>query len=116
MNNSPNLSDEINSNIAQSEIEGGAYLNNLGLGEVLHVRTKNTSYTIERREDGFYISGHPKYCPEPVLSYISGSTWGGSLLKAGFIGRGMHLEFRIPSYVGRGAIVTSAIQDITEVK
>jgi hypothetical protein len=41
---------------------------------------------------------------------ISGSNWGGSMLKAAFLGRGMHLEYRHPGY--RGPIVTSPIVDI----
>ena len=48
--------------------------------------------------------------PEPVLVRISGSNWGGSMLKAAFLGRGMHLEYKHPKY--RGPIVTSAIVDI----
>ena len=58
------------------------------------------------------ISGHPQYCPEPVQVAISGSTWGGSMLKQRFIGRGMHLEFCHPEY--RTPIVTSKIQEIRE--
>lgn len=112
--NHPNLSDEINSNVAKSEIEGGVFLNKLTVGTVLHVRTKNTSYTIEKREDGFYISGHDKYCPTPKQVAISGSTWGGSMLKVGFVGRGMHLEFTCEGF--HLPITTSEIQDITEVQ
>jgi len=41
---------------------------------------------------------------------IAGSNWGGSMLKAAFLGRGMHLEYRHPDY--RGPIVTSPIVDI----
>ena len=43
---------------------------------------------------------------------IAGSTWGGSMLKVRFIGRGMHLEFRHPGYPT--PIVTSIIQEIRE--
>ncbi len=118
--NHPNLSDEINRNIAQSEVEGGVFLDKLAPGAVLHVRTKNTSYTIEKKEaDGriFYlISGHPKYCPTPSITSIHGSTWGGSMLKVGFIGRGMRMEFTDPRYSApRGIITTSKIQEVTEV-
>jgi len=42
----PNLGDEVNRNIAQSEIEGGVYLDNLSDGEVLEVETQNRWYTI----------------------------------------------------------------------
>lgn len=110
----PNLTPEVNRNIAQSEIEGGVFLDKLPVGSVLHVRTMNTSYTIEKREDGNYISGHPKYCPEPTRAAINGSTWGGSMIKIGFIGRGMFLEFHTVKHAGR--ITTSQIQDITEVQ
>jgi hypothetical protein len=43
---------------------------------------------------------------------ISGSTWGGSMLKLQFVGRGMHLEFRHPEYPT--PIVTSPIQEIRD--
>jgi len=43
---------------------------------------------------------------------IHGSTWGGSMLKRRFIGRGMQLEFRHPDY--STPIVTSPIQEIQE--
>ena len=56
------------------------------------------------------ISGHPEFCPEPVLVRIEGSNWGGSMLKASYVGRGMHLEFRHPNYPV--PIVTSLIQEI----
>jgi hypothetical protein len=42
----PNLSDEVNRNLVQSEIEGGVYLDNLSDGEVLKVETQNRWYTI----------------------------------------------------------------------
>ena len=119
--NHPNLSDEINRNIAQSEIEGGVYLDKLKPGSVLHIRTKNTSYTVEKTQDGKYlISGHYRYCPIPMETTILGSTWGGSMLKVGFVGRGMRMEFTDPRYINtfsiRGSVVTSEIQDITEVQ
>ena len=116
----PNLTPEVNRAIAQSEIEGGVFLGRLSVGAVLHVRTKNTSYTIEKRagkQEGtmdYFISGNTKYCPEPTLCCIHGSTWGGSMLKMGFIGRGMHLEFVAGEHPG--IITTSEIQDITEVQ
>jgi hypothetical protein len=58
------------------------------------------------------ISGHPLYCPQPVPVTITGSTWGGSMLKVRYIGRGMHLEFHHPEY--HMPIVTSPIQEIRE--
>jgi hypothetical protein len=43
---------------------------------------------------------------------IAGSTWGGSMLKLQYVGRGMHLEFRHPQYAQ--PIVTSPIQEIRD--
>jgi hypothetical protein len=106
----PNLSEEVNRNIIQSEIEGGVHLDNLFDGDVLEVETRHRWYTLIYRGRGHaLISGHPKFCPRPVLVRIEGSTWGGTMLKTRFIGRGMHLEFRHPSY---NTVVTSRIVDV----
>lgn len=107
----PNLSDEINGNIIQSEIEGGVYLRELPDESTIEVETQNRWYTLVILRDGqALISGHPEFCPEPVLVHISGSTWGGSMLKMAFVGRGMHLEYRHPNY--EGPIITTRIVDI----
>jgi hypothetical protein len=109
----PNLSDGVNRGICQSEIEGGVFLNDLPPKSTLHIQTQNHNYTLVHcGENHALISGHPEYCPEPVLVRVSGSTWGGSMLKLRFIGRGMHLEFQHPEY--NTAIVTSRIVEIRE--
>ena len=108
----PNLSDQINANVIQSELEGGVHLRDLPTGAVLEVQTCRRGYTIVNQGDGeALISGHPEYCPSPVLVKIHGSTWGGSMLKEQFIGRGMHLEFRHPAFL---PITTSRILEIRE--
>ncbi len=108
----PNLSDEINSNVIQSEVEGGIHLRDLAPGAVLEVQTCQRRYTIVNQGGGdALISGHPEYCPSPVLVKIHGSTWGGSMLKEQFIGRGMHLEFRHPNFL---PITTSRILEVRE--
>ena len=109
----PNLSDEVNHNIVQSEIEGGVFLNDLPSTTVLEIQTQNHCYTAVLVDEGsVLISGHPEYCPQPVLVAIAGSTWGGSMLKRRYVGRGMHLEFRHPDY--RTPIVTSRVKEIRE--
>ena len=105
-----NLSDAINRAVVQSDIEGGVYLRDLPTGSKLEVQTENHFYTIVQLDSGQLISGHPEFCPEPVLVKISGSNWGGSMLMAHYLGRGMHMEFRHPDYPG--SIVTSRIVDI----
>ena len=109
----PNLADEINDAIVRSEIEGGVYLDSLPEGANLEVQTENRSYHIVNRGGGqALISGHPQFCPKPVLVGIHGSTWGGSMLKVGFLGRGMRMEFGHTPY---GVIVTSRIREIRQI-
>ena len=108
----PNLSDEINHNIVQSEIEGGVYLRDLQPGAVLAIQTRNRSYRlVSLGEESALISGHPEFCPEPVKVQVQGCTWGGSMLKTKFVGRGMHLEFIHPVY---RTVITSQIVDIQQ--
>jgi hypothetical protein len=105
-----NFSEEVNRRIIQSEIEGGVHLENLPDGSALEVKTENRAYVLVIQGPGkALISGHPKFCPDPVLVSIHGSSWGGSMLKVAFIGRGMHLEFQHPEYQ---TITTSRILDI----
>jgi hypothetical protein len=109
----PHLSDEVNRNLVQSEIEGGVRVEDLRPGSTLQVKTQNTCYRILILFGAMaLISGHPLFCPRPVLITIHGSTWGGSMLKVRFIGRGMHLEFHHPEY--STPIVTSPIREIEE--
>jgi hypothetical protein len=106
----PHLSDEVNRNIVQSEIEGGVCLDDLAEGVRLEVETQNRWYTIVIRGGGKeLIWGHPQYCPDPIPVRIAGSTWGGTMLKLRFIGRGMRLEFPHPVF---RTIRTSRIVDI----
>jgi hypothetical protein len=109
---SPYLSDLINHNMVQSEIEGGVHLNLAAPESVFEIRTQNHSYTLVHKGEGqALISGHPTFCPEPVLVHVLGSTWGGTMLKMRYIGRGMRLEFEHPEH---RSIVTSPILDIQE--
>ena len=109
---SPHLADATNRSIVQSEIEGGVDLNHLPPDTVLDVQTLNRWYTIVHKGAGqALISGHPVFCPEPVLVDIHGSTWGGSMLMKSFIGRGMRLEFR---QADGATITTSRILEIQE--
>ncbi len=106
----PYFSDAVNRNIIQSEVEGGVYLRDLPQGAVLSIETENRFYTlVVLGEETALISGHPEFCPDPELVHIQGSTWGGSMLKTRFIGRGMHLEFDHPKH---RTVVTSRIVDI----
>ncbi|HLG95442.1 MAG TPA: hypothetical protein VKX49_03920 [Bryobacteraceae bacterium] len=108
----PNLANEINHNIIQSEVEGGVYLRDLQPGAVLDIQTRNRSYRlVNLGEEAALISGHPEFCPEPVRVQVQGCTWGGSMLKTKYVGRGMHLEFIHPVY---RTVITSQIVDIQQ--
>jgi hypothetical protein len=107
------FSDEINRNIVQSEVEGGVYLKDLPKGCELEVETENRAYRLKVQAGSkVLISGHPEFCPSPIQVSIHGSSWGGSMLKVAYIGRGMHLEFRHPEF---RTITTSRIRDIRAV-
>jgi hypothetical protein len=109
----PNLADEVNRGIVQSEIEGGVFLGDLPPSTVLEIQTMHHCYkAVLLGGSEALLSGHPEFCPEPVQVAISGSTWGGSMLKLQYVGRGMHLEFRHPQYAT--PIITSPIQDIRD--
>src|SRR6202166_42408 len=93
----PNLADEVNRSIIQSEIEGGVYLGDLPPATVLQIQTLNHCYTaVLLGGSEALLSGHPEFCPEPVHVAISGSTWGGSMLKLQYGAGDVHLDFRPP--------------------
>jgi hypothetical protein len=107
-----NLSDEINRSIVRSEIEGGVHLSDLPRGACLEVETENHRYSIVKSGEGTVsISGHPRYCPDPIEVVLGGSSWGGSMLKSSYIGRGMRLEFWHPAHE---LVKTSRIREIRQ--
>jgi len=109
----PNLADDVNRGIIQSEIEGGVFLNDL---PPLPFSRSRPCITATPRPAGRQRSAsspaNPEFCPHPVQVAIAGSTWGGSMLKLQYVGRGMHLEFRHPKYPT--PIITSPIQEIRD--
>lgn len=57
----PNLSDEVNHNIVQSEIEGGVFLSDLPPATVLEIQTQHHCYMVVLLSDNnALISGHPR--------------------------------------------------------
>ena len=106
----PNLGGMVNRRIIQSEVEGGVHLKEVAPRTVLFIRTQNRVYKMVVLDDRHtLLSGHPEYCAEPTPVSIGGSTWGGSMIWNGFIGRGMFLEFHHPEF---GLIRTTRIEDV----
>lgn len=86
-------------------------LHDMRPGSALRVITEHTCYTIRMVFGRIaLISGHPLYCPEPVLVTICGSTWGLLGLRDGLVGRGMRLKFHHPDY--GTSVTTSSIREI----
>lgn len=72
----------------------GIFLKELGAGRTVLVRTQNSAYqiTVLNPEDGKVRVQGDKSFPVPEDCRLSGSTWGGSMLKMKWIGLGMCLE------------------------
>ena len=108
----PNLADAVNRAMIASEIEGGVHLTDLSPGAALSIQTQNRVYEmVVLRDETVLLCGHPEFCPDPIEVRIQGSTWGGSMIRTKFLGRGMHLEFEHPVH---RTILTSRILDIRE--
>lgn len=90
-------------------------LDGLEEGGKLEVSTKNTTYVIERREDGLYISGHPEICPEPTRITNIGTklSQGATSININKIVEGGYMEFTIPGRI-KPVITTSEIHLVEE--
>ena len=113
----PNLSPEINRNIEQSEKDGGIWAKDVPEGCGIEVQTQNTLYEFRKHptNNNFWqVKGHARYCPTWTDCRIVGSTWGGSMIKTGFIGVGMHLEIILLSSgteLYQGTMTTTRIKE-----
>ncbi|OGN04762.1 MAG: hypothetical protein A2831_01820 [Candidatus Yanofskybacteria bacterium RIFCSPHIGHO2_01_FULL_44_17] len=127
LKSSPHLDDRLNEAIKESEIAGGLDLESLPTGKRVEVWIENGErFVVEKREDGYYLSGHEEFCPKPTRVVWIGSVWGSSTsIKNNFIGRGMNLQFRLPwqenkpvegdpDLVAQPHIQTPPIEDIRE--
>ncbi len=98
----------------QPERAEGVAVDELPIGTVLEVETGHTTYRVETQGEGkALISGHPMYCPEPVLVDLHGSVGGAAMLKIWVIEPGMKMEFKHPSF---GTIRTSRVQSVRQLK
>ncbi len=76
----------------------------------LVVRTDNSVYriTILKPHAGEVLVQGGKFFPERTRACLSGSTFGGSCLKIGWVGLGLHMEF----HAGDQWIITSHVRAI----
>jgi hypothetical protein len=92
--------------------EEGVYVDDLADGTVVEFETQHHHYTLVKRAGSqVRISGHPRFCPEPIAVQIEGSVSDPPMSepKPGFIGRGMHLVFKHPVFDN---VTTSLIREI----
>jgi hypothetical protein len=92
----------------------GIDLDTLPVGAVLEIETSHTTYVLENRGEGkVVLSGHPEFCPEPVLVKFHGSVGGPALIRSGHIEAGMQMAFQHPKF---GTLRTSRVKSVREVK
>lgn len=89
----PNIDPRLNKLITEQEKRGGIDLTKLAVGTTVEARTKNSSYFIEVLGNGDYKIRGGKHFPTTTVMGISGSTWGGSMIKLNWLAIGMHIEF-----------------------
>ena len=93
-------------------VEGldGIDLKSISPGSMIDVETKSRHYHIEcLGGDTMRISGHPKFCPVPVLAQLQGSVGQEGPIDAGQITRGKHLIFILDR---RTSVTTSKVVNV----
>jgi len=94
--------------------DGGVELDSLPVGAVLEIETGHTKYMLENRGEGqVVLSGHPEFCPEPVMVKFHGSVGGPALIRIGHIEAGMQMAFQHPKF---GTLRTSRVKSVRQVK
>ena len=110
LNRPPNLHPALDAPVRAADVENGLELDTLPIGAVAEVETKHHTYRVEYRGHGkALVSGHPDYCPQPVLVDLGGSTLGGEL-KFQVIQPGMRMLFFHPVF---GAVSTSRVLHVS---
>lgn len=80
-------------------LQNGINVHRLKAGTMLLVLTKNSLYKITKDNGDQYdviVQGGKKF-PKPEIAHFAGSTFGGSMMKIGWIGYGMHMEIFVPA-------------------
>lgn len=108
-NTHSNLHPTILKNIEDSKKNGGIELDKLAVGSRIEAQTRNTLYKIKVLDGGRFEIHGGTYFPEPTIGGISGSTWGGSMIKGKWLGVDMHMELYHPE---DGKITTTAVRSL----
>jgi len=82
-------------------------MEDLPLGTMLEVETRNRKYEMKiLAGDRVLISGHPKYCPEPVVVFLCFASASSDTRQ---LSEGTNLSYWHPHH---GMIITSPVQQI----
>ena len=94
----------------QSAAGVGIVLTETSVGTEIEARTANNVYRLTHARQGLIeISGHPKYCPNPVCVPVGGARWLDHSSKLPFLAPGMSIQFA--DGTGR-SVLTSIVQSI----
>lgn len=109
----PNLSDDLNRKIDSAT---GVFIDLLKEGTELHVHTQNSIYYVTKvKGKDCLIRGNNAWFHKLERVTVTGSTWGGSCMKIGWVGVGMHMEVfrhRVDIPIQDKVVVTSEIVSI----
>ena len=89
----------------------GILLQTLEAGDVIHARTRSSDYEIfllEPEYGGAIVKGG-RLLAEPVEAIVNGSTFGGSMLKLGWVGVGLSMEI----FANGQRLVTTPVESLT---
>ena len=96
--------------IGLSEELEGMTIKTLKPCDTIHVRTCNSEYEVFllEPESGLALVKGGEFFTEPMQATVSGSTFGGSMLKSGWLCEGLQMEL----CAGGRRIVTSPVQEL----
>jgi hypothetical protein len=103
-----------NFGVVQLGSDSGVFLRKTPIGTVIEAETANHRYRLVHVDKGSAeISGHPIYCPEPVLVELRGARWLDKTLDDCYLAPGLKLQF--VDRTGR-SVLTSHIRSIRVLK
>jgi|CZKS01.1.fsa_nt_gi hypothetical protein len=94
-----------------TELLEGVQLTKLDKGSVLDIETQSRHYSAEYLGgDEVRISGHPDWCPTPVVVHLRGSLRNSGDFEPGFVGAGMHMVFE--RFDDRPPVTTTEVKEL----
>ena len=93
------------------ELREGVQLTDLARGAMIDIETESRHYFVEYLGgDQVRISGHPQWCPTPVVVRLEGSLGTSGAFEPGVVAPGMRLVFQ--RFDNRPPVTTSEVKDL----